>query len=294
MICGVNKQWVAKSFGQAARSYDSVARLQRRVGDQLLMQLQTVLNTDAWEQRDEAITVMDLGCGTGALTQKLAEVVNTHCPAICTLVGLDLSYGMLDFARREQESLPITWLQGDGEQLPLADHSVDILFSSLALQWCEPTVALAAELRRVLKPDGYFVFSTLAEHTLAELRSAWSAVDSFQHVNTFSSAECWQQVFSEVDFDFEYVSHHREVLYYDDFYHLARELKGLGAHNMNQGRKAGLTTKTELNRVITAYEAYRHPEGLPASWEVVLGVAVPAPDSASGTLFSPKELIDGP
>src|SRR6185437_13046027 len=56
---------------------------------------------------------------------------------------------------------------------------------SLMLQWCEPLDAALAEVRRVLRPDGFFAFSTFGPDTLHELRSAWAEADDFNHVNAF-------------------------------------------------------------------------------------------------------------
>ena len=45
------------------------------------------------------------------------------------------------------------WLVGDAEALPLAAGSVDLVYSSLALQWCHRPELLFAELARVLRPS---------------------------------------------------------------------------------------------------------------------------------------------
>ena len=52
----------------------------------------------------------------------------------------------------------------DAQRLPLRSASVDLVFSSLMLQWCQPLDAAFAEVRRVLKPSGFFAFSTLGPH----------------------------------------------------------------------------------------------------------------------------------
>ena len=80
------------------------------------------------------------------------------------------------------------WLVADAEALPLVNDSVDLVFSSLALQWCYRPDHLFAELARVLKPGGICVFTSLGPDTLRELRAAWAAVDAHQHVNAFLPA----------------------------------------------------------------------------------------------------------
>ncbi|VEB45798.1 Malonyl-CoA O-methyltransferase BioC [Chromobacterium violaceum] len=57
-------------------------------------------------------------------------------------------------------SLP--WqINADIEKLPLADASVDMIWSNLTIQWINVPDKMFAELRRVLKPDGMLMFSTL-------------------------------------------------------------------------------------------------------------------------------------
>ena len=131
---------VAASFSHAAAAYDSVAALQRDVGDCLLAK------TSA--QDCEVQAVLDMGCGTGHFLPSLSS----RFPD-ASYIGLDLAAGMVEFCR---EAYPeeTKWLVGDAEKLPLAGDSVDLIFSSLALQWCDRPDLIFAELARVLKSGG--------------------------------------------------------------------------------------------------------------------------------------------
>lgn len=255
----LDKVHIAKSFSRAANSYDSVARLQRQVGQQLLEQLSPGL---------DSANVVDLGCGTGYFTTRLAE---RFMPA--ALKGIDLAQGMLDYARQHYGDCA-TWVCDDAESLALPDRSVDLIFSNLAFQWCERLPQLAEELARVLKPGGVVAFTSLGEKTLYELRQAWAAVDGYVHVNRFLPAQQWQEVFVQAGFHFNYFAVEPEVLQYRDLRHLTSELKGLGAHNVNQGRNRKMTGRDPIRRLMNAYEQFRDDDGqLPATWEVIYGVA---------------------
>ena len=70
--------------------------------------------------------------------------------------------------------------------LPLADNSVDMVVSSLMMQWCPDLNQLFSEIHRVLKDDGLILFSTFGPDTLKELKKSWSVVDNETHVNTFT------------------------------------------------------------------------------------------------------------
>ena len=63
---------------------------------------------------------------------------------------------------------------------------VDMVFSSLMLQWCNDPDEVFREMRRVLRPGGLLTFATLGPDTLCELRRAWQAADpGHAHVNRF-------------------------------------------------------------------------------------------------------------
>ncbi|WP_299194449.1 malonyl-ACP O-methyltransferase BioC [uncultured Amphritea sp.] len=250
------KPQIAESFSRAAVSYDSVAQLQRRIGHNLLAQISP----------SSADVVMDLGCGTGYFAPLLTEQVKPQ-----QLVCLDLAQGMLRYARQTRETPNTLWLCGDAESLPLADNSVDLIFSSLAIQWCEDLAALFSEAARVLKPGGRFLFSTLGPNTLHELRDAWSVVDSYQHVNRFISYTALQTCAAR---HLQKVSliETEELLLYDQLRELTAELKGIGAHNISAGRQNGLTGKARVIAFKQAYEQFRRPDGmLPATYQVFYG-----------------------
>ncbi|WP_339669331.1 malonyl-ACP O-methyltransferase BioC [Dasania marina] len=255
-----NKLLVAKSFAKAAATYDSVAGLQRDIGNQLL---ECLPSNNAGLER-----VVDLGCGTGFFLPKLQQQL---LPA--QLVAFDLAEGMLRYARDHRELQDALYLCGDAEAIPLADNSVDIIFSSLAIQWCETPEQLFAEVFRVLKPGGRFVFATLGPDTLNELRSAWQQVDSYVHVNQFLDEVIVNHAIAQAGFVVQQWQEQTVVLQYSKLKLLTRELKALGAHNVNAGRPSGLMGKQRVKALLAAYENYRNEQGmLPATYQVWYGV----------------------
>lgn len=265
----LDKRRVAQSFSRAATSYDSVAELQRAVGHQLLQQL-------AREGLPAAVTsasarILDLGCGTGYFTAQLNERF-----AQAEIIGLDIAEGMLGVARQRCPQVQ-QWVCGDAEQLPLQSASVDLVFSSLAIQWCEQLPRLFAELQRVLKPGGLLAFSTLGPDTLRELRAAWQSVDTYVHVNRFTPAEQLHSGLVASGMELLHWQEELRQLGYGRLQELTRELKALGAHNSNAGQPRGLTGRHKLAQFKQAYEAFRQDGLLPASYQVYYGLAqVPA------------------
>jgi malonyl-CoA O-methyltransferase len=251
-----DKRQVAASFSRAAESYDSVAALQRTVGQQLLAQLPVEFNPTCW---------LDLGCGTGYFSRVLAERFATSQG-----VALDIAEGMLQHAR------PLGGAQffvaGDAESLPLRNASCDLLFSSLALQWCADFQTVLSEAERVLRPGGVLAFSSLCVGTLQELRDSWQAVDGFVHVNRFRQLEDYQRLCDASGLTQLNLHTAPKTIHYDDVRNLTRELKALGAHNLNPGRPGGLTGRARMLALLNAYEQFRQPQGLPATYQVVYGV----------------------
>lgn len=250
------KRQVAASFSKAALTYDSVAAFQRAVGERLLAMSGTEAVPKRW---------LDLGSGTGYFSRHLAQ----RWPEAQGL-AVDIAEGMLNHARAQGGA---TWhIAGDAEHLPIASASVDLLFSSLAVQWCEHFTQVLAEAHRVLKPGGRMAFASLCTGTLAELRASWEAVDGEVHVNRFRSLEQYQQQCAASGLRVNHVVREPHVLHYPDVRGLTHELKALGAHNLNPGRPGGLTGRARIAAMVTAYERYRQPAGLPATYQVVYGL----------------------
>ena len=254
------KRDVAASFSRAAQSYDSVAKLQRDVGGQLLARL--------GENPRAPAVVLDLGCGTGFFRPEL----RARYPQ-STYIGLDLAHGMIEFAR-DHAAGDGAWVVGDAESLPLAGESVDLVFSSLAIQWCSRPERFLAELARVLHPGGRCIFTSLGPDTLHELRASWAAVDDRQHVNTFLPTGQLAAAAGRVPGIRLAMAVQRYRMEYTRVGELLAELKTLGAHNMNRDRPAGLTSRRTLQGMLQAYEAWREGGLLPATYEVIFGEVI--------------------
>ena len=159
----------------------------------------------------------------------------------------------------------------DAMRLPFADSSVDVVFSSLMLQWCDPLDVTFAEIRRVLKPDGFFAFSTFGPDTLKELRAAWAEADGYNHVNQFVDMHDVGEALVRAGLVEPVLDVDRIQLTYTDTLGLMRDLKAIGAHNVTEGRSRGLMGRARLARMQAAYETYRRDGRLPATYEVIYG-----------------------
>lgn len=254
-----NKLAVAHSFSRAAARYDQSAMLQRRVGHQLLAYLPSFL--------PDHQVMLDLGCGTGYFLNLLSErYPSSH------VMGLDLSEGMLQQVKQQHQKNKL--ILGDAEQLPIREHSVDVVFSNLTLQWCHDFSRVLVEVYRILKPQGMFLFTTLCDGTLFELKQSWQAADDDIHVNHFLPLVIYQQQMTDSAFTIQQTKQVTEVAYYQTVYDVMRSLKGIGANNMNPERRRGLTGHNKLNQVVQAYECFRQEAGIPSTYQVLMGFLI--------------------
>lgn len=256
----LDRPGVRASFDRASASYEATAVLQSRVADELLSRLEPFKFAPG--------VVLDLGAGTGRMAGALKQRYRR-----ALVVALDLAPGMLREARRHQHLFRrFERVCGDAMRLPLADASVDVVVSSLMLQWCDPPDRAFAEVRRVLKPDGFFAFSTLGPDTLKELRSAWAEADGYNHVNHFIDMHDVGDALVRAGLTEPVLDVDRMQLTYPDALALMRDLKAIGAHNVTAGRPRALLGRSHLRRMQDAYESFRRDGVLPASYEVVYGV----------------------
>ena len=257
----LTKHKIKQSFAMAATVYDSVALLQRNVGDGLLQRVGIDSKVD---------TVVDLGCGTGFLVHQYLEQASYKPRQV---IVLDIALTMLKTARSKLQNKPsVSYLCADAEYLPIQPQSVDLVISNLSFQWCNLEKAFCDTLR-ILKPGGHFYFTTFGVSTLRELKSAWKEVDDYQHVNTFVSAAQLTDLLQTAGFQHIEMETKLYTSIYESVWDLMSELKQLGAHTVIEGCNKHLTTKSQMQRMICAYQQQDHNGLVPATFEVITASA---------------------
>ncbi|MDZ7585229.1 MAG: malonyl-ACP O-methyltransferase BioC [Thiobacillus sp.] len=267
---------VRRAFGHAAASYDAHAVLQREVCDRLLDRLDYMTLQPG--------RVLDVGSGTG---YGLAHLRSRYAQAECC--ALDIAPAMLSatrarlpqptWAQRALQRLtprasPLTHLMcADMERLPLAPNSMNLVWSSLALQWAHDLEATLKGFHQVLAPGGLLIFATFGPDTLKELRAAFTAIDDAPHVNRFVDLHDIGDMLIHAGFASPVMEMDMLTLTYADLKSLMRDLKGIGAHNAAAARRRGLFGKSAWARLEQAYESQRLEGRLPATFEVVYGHA---------------------
>jgi malonyl-CoA O-methyltransferase len=268
----IDKKQMRRAFSRAAPNYDATAVLQREVCGRMLERLEYI--------KLQPARILDAGSGTGWGTRQLMA----KYPA-AQMIALDIAIGMLHDAREHTGwwqklfgSQKAAMLCADVEALPIAANSLDMVWSNLAVQWCNDLPATISDLHRVLKVEGLLMFSTFGPDTLKELRQAFHGVDGHNHLNRFADMHDIGDMlshggFAEPVMDMEYLT-----LTYDDVRSVLQDLKVIGANNVTAGRGQGLMGKHAWKLLVENYEALRRDGKLPATYEVIYGHAwKPAP-----------------
>ena len=276
----IDKARVRASFNRAANTYDAAAVLQKLVRNEMLSRLDLV------KIRPQAI--LDAGCGTGHGSFGLQKRFKN-----AQVVSLDIAFGMLQQTKLQRPWLQ-KWLQkflnkkqhllcADIENLPIASGSIGLVWSNLALQWCNDLDGAFTEVARVLQPESLFVFSTFGPDTLKELRAASNASDGkhhsqhhtqhHTHVNRFIDMHDIGDALTRAGFSAPVLDVEHYTLTYDDAKSVMKDLKNIGAHNATQGRARGLKGKGFLQNLTEQYEQFRTQGKLPATFEVIYGHA---------------------
>ncbi|HJU08633.1 MAG TPA: malonyl-ACP O-methyltransferase BioC [Rhodanobacteraceae bacterium] len=263
----IDHRQVRRAFARAATSYEQNDALQRTVQSRLLERL------DYYEGTPRC--VLDVGCGTG----RGAAILKRRWPD-AHVIALDIALPMLQLARRHGGWMkPFARVCADAPRLPLTDRSVDVLHSSLCIQWFEDPLPLFSEFARVLKPDGFLALTTLGPDTLQELRRAWAAADgTHPHVSRFLDMHDLGDAALAAGLRDPVLDVDHLQSRYESPRDLLRELKGLGATNADTQRERGLTGKARFARMLETYEAARVNGGVPATWEVIEMHAWGAPE----------------
>lgn len=248
------QQKLLRSVRNSAAHYDRVAQLPQTVDGRLMERLDYIVTKPK--------TILDLGTGTGYLLPLLQQ----RYPRV-NIYGLDISLPVLQHAQANN------LICADANQLPFADSSIDLVCSSFMLEWIPDVFALLAEIKRVLKPNGVFLFATLGPGTLYELRQAGFQFDDHHHVNMFYDMHDLGDMLMRLKFDDPVMDREDFTLLYPDVLSLIRELKQLGSFKKAEQVFPALTKKSYFEKISAVYPKDAETQRYPATFEIIYGHA---------------------
>lgn len=165
------KRAIRARFSKAAATYDRHARLQQELAGELINGL-TFLGSPPE-------TILEIGCGTGNYTVRLAE----RFPA-ARLVAVDFSEAMINAARSKCAAFRqrLDFVCEDGEAfLAGAGRNFDLITANSTMQWFDDPGGALAAIQGLLTAQGYFWGAVFGPETLAELHEGLSRLFK-QHI----------------------------------------------------------------------------------------------------------------
>jgi malonyl-CoA O-methyltransferase len=233
-------------FDRAGKSFEAAARLESEVGARLLERLDYVKLAPR--------RILDAGSGPAREARSLRRRYRG-----AQMIALDYALAMLP--RRRWFSRTVLSVCADLVRVPLADASVELVWSNLALHWVNEPLAAFREFERVLAPGGLLMFSTLGPDTLQELRAAAGRA----RVHEFVDMHDLGDMLVAAGLATPVMDMERLHIDYPAGSALLDDLRASGQTNARQDRARGLAARGLL-------EAFR-AQPLRATYEVVYGHA---------------------
>lgn len=268
----IDKSRVRAAFGQAANQYDANAILQAQVRDEMLDRLGLV--------NLQPTSILDAGCGTGLGSRALRK----QYPQ-AQVLSLDFALPMLKQTQLHAQSqsfiqqLTQRWkakqqhaVCADIEALPIAEQSMQLIWSNLAVQWCNDLDQVFRQFYQTLEAEGLLMFSTFGPDTLKELRAAMPHENT--SVSRFIDMHDIGDALVRAGFQAPVLDVEQYTLTYDSVTAVMRDLKSIGAYNATAGRSKGLKGRGFMQSLTENYQQFCLPDGkFPATFEVVYGHA---------------------
>ncbi len=106
--------------------------------------------------KTSSLRCLDIGCGGGIITENLASFSQD-------VTGVDISAASLETAKQhaQEQGLKINYQQAPAENLPFTDDSFDLITCCDVLEHVDDLAKSIAEISRVLRPGGVFVYDTV-------------------------------------------------------------------------------------------------------------------------------------
>jgi demethylmenaquinone methyltransferase/2-methoxy-6-polyprenyl-1,4-benzoquinol methylase len=183
------KEFVQKMFDDISPHYDFLNHL-LSLGTDIYWRKKFIQKLNIADQTK----ILDVACGTGDICFEILRHYNV------SITGLDISQNMINIAnkkakKKKQEN--VTFIKGEGENLPLDSNSVDYLTISYGFRNISNYEAALQEFFRVLKPGGTlgilefskpkykiigFIFRLYFHHILPRIGSLFSRSDAYRYL----------------------------------------------------------------------------------------------------------------
>ena len=253
-----------RAFDAAAPTYDAAAPVQRAVAVRLAEKIAAL-------PLPPRPRILEIGCGTGFLTQALRARIGE-----ADWLVTDLSPRMLDACRARIGNEGAEFRVLDGEAPALEPGGFDLVCSSLAVQWFEDLGPALQRLAALVAPGGWLAFSTLAEGTLRDWRQAHADLGLACAGPDYPSAATLAGMLGprgRIETETVVQAHAGARAFLDD-------LKAIGAGSPAAGRRP--LAPGDLKRVMAQFDE----TGASARYEVAYGLLRQRPERGRGVFVT--------
>lgn len=257
----VNKR-VAEAFHSCANNYDKNVQVQKRVVSNLAR-----IVSDHVACHPE--TMLDVGCGTGALIERLHSLYPDALPC-----AVDFAENMCSKTSAKLGSAGVV-VNGTVENLPFKSNTIDLLVSSSVLQWISDLPHAFEEMSRVVKKGGSMHLAFFCEGSLSELHHCLNEVftqpgNTYSRLHKFKEVSYVSNLAEKLQFENVVVNVESETDWYDDLFALLRSIKNIGAGTVTGGAVRGLGWRSVLQKTSGLYaERYGNNGRIPATYKVL-------------------------
>lgn len=252
---------VGARFSAAADTYDDCAEIQRAVANRLVGFLDEIETPNR---------ILEIGCGTGILTQKLAELFPN-----ADIEAIDVAEDLVRVAeKRFVDNRRVRCRVADALELD-CDESFSLIASSSSLHWIRPLGSLFPKFASLLSTDGKLVFSLMLQGTLKELHESRMRVAPDKRIQTQLAGKA--EVLNALSAaGFEVARQERETVNagYESAEHFVRAIHCIGVTGGPVSSMGVLLRKDELAELMRDYDQHysNGNGGVHATYEVLYAV----------------------
>lgn len=184
---------VKNCFNNAHETYDKNSYIQQLIGEELIDNLNNLKLTHG--------NILELGCGTGLLTAKLANIYNNFNK----FYAIDIAENLLELAKQRLKETSVILQQENFEEFKHKEILFDLVFSNMSLQWAKNLSYTLININKNLSTKGILAFSLPVEGTFYELdkeiilplykfetvkskleENGFKTLNHFEYIKTFS------------------------------------------------------------------------------------------------------------
>lgn len=253
----IDKKVLQIHFSKNAVNYDTYANVQKKMAHELIKAV-TLEGNDV----NDGINILDIGCGTGYLTERLIYFYPK-----AKITAVDIAPGMVEYAREKFKNKDIEFQCIDIEEAEI-NSKYDLIISNAAFQWFNQLEKTIVKLGSMLKNNGILAFSTFGSMTFNELHQSYKIARDRLNLDmellpgqSFLSCEdlagiCRRNLADTHSSMYRITSFEKlEYEYFDTVRGFLDSVKKIGANNSNRGRKTiSALTREMMNTYETVYK----------------------------------------